>query len=56
MVDKAAVPFWLCWSVALLIGLITGHLGLWLIIGAAAGVVFGLLGLAWAIRKKRRAF
>jgi hypothetical protein len=56
MIDKIAVPFWLCWTVGMLIGLETGEVGWWLLIGAVAGIVVGLMAAAMAKRSKQRAF
>jgi hypothetical protein len=53
VIDKVAAPFWLCWSAGLVIALATGDFGLWLGIGAAVGLVLGLMLRARAIRNRR---
>mgnify|MGYP005810531959 CR=1 FL=1 len=56
MIDKIAVPFWLCWTAGMLIGLETGDNARWLLIGAVVGIAIGLALGTLALRRKRRAF
>jgi hypothetical protein len=54
MIDKVAVPFWLCWSAGLAIALATGDYRLWLSLSAAVGIVVGLLLRARAVHRRER--
>jgi mannose/fructose/N-acetylgalactosamine-specific phosphotransferase system component IIC len=56
MVDKVAVPFWLCLMAGMLTGLDTGDMALWLLIGAAVGIISGLLLASAAMRRRKQAF
>jgi heme exporter protein D len=56
MVEKVAVPFWLCCSAGVIVGLITGRLALWLAIGAAVGVLLGLVMRAAAKHRQKLSF
>jgi hypothetical protein len=54
MVDKVAVPFWLCWSAGMVLGLVTDNLVFWLGLSAAIGLALGLILRARALRNRRR--
>jgi hypothetical protein len=56
MIDKIAVPFWLCLTAGMVAGVATGRAALGLMVGAAAGVLLGLLFVAAAKRRKRQVF
>jgi hypothetical protein len=54
MIDKVAVPFWLCWSAGLAIALATGDYRLGLTLSAAVGIVVGLILRARAVHRRER--
>jgi hypothetical protein len=56
MVEKVAVPFWLCCSAGVIVGLITGRLELWLAISAAVGILLGLIMRAAAKHRQKLSF
>jgi hypothetical protein len=53
MIDRIAAPFWVCWSIGLVIALVTGDFELWLSISAAIGIALGLILRARTIRKRQ---
>ncbi len=56
MVEKVAVPFWLCWSAGMVIGAATGNYGFWLVVTGIAGLLLGFILRALAKRRVQRAF
>jgi hypothetical protein len=56
MVEKVAVPFWLCCSAGVIVGLIAGRLALWLAISAALGILLGLIMRAAAKHRQKLSF
>ncbi len=56
MIDKVAAPFWLCFSVGMMIGLAAGNEVSWLVGGAVVGLLVGFALAAHAMRRRREAF
>lgn len=56
MIDKVAVPFWLCWSAGLVIGLTTGNEIPWIVGSAIVGIIVGFAFAAHAARRRREVF
>ncbi|MFB3815504.1 MAG: hypothetical protein ACE14L_15480 [Terriglobales bacterium] len=54
--DKVAPPFWLCFTVGMLLGQATGRFAFWLTLSGVVGLALGFVLRAIVRRRRLRAF